>query len=597
MSRTSLNAAHSETDFLLGKSYSSTSTSFETSDRGSSHGQSWSSEGRKDMQTSRGNKWALAGLLVLSGAFISVSLVQNLTSLVSTIANAFNSATMIVGILVVILLHVTDKKLAMIKSYLYKKSGFKYLIQSQITLIPIVLLFWVGLILDYFTIIAGVSCSDVWYQCGETVKGIYISGLVLSSLRIIFMGLMTLFCRNFYNMRFDNSRCGVRFGLVVLASVTVSQWFESLSLEIFDRNGKHADNLTDLCIYPINDSRANACLNQQTKDYQSLKNVRTYIFPIKIEYYLLVCEFLLATFLNHESKNGGSLDTTIDLYNNNEICEEGVKYFDGENWEKKESVLKTYFHRLLTTFLFPASSVLFCAFAFFDSKLLNDREQPQQREMFYVYSILYYSVMTISVLVCFAISRQFRKRHMAVTGFEWLVMFSASGIIMDNILRINAVAELLKCDYWSPTNNTCGYRVNSKPHLAVDPGMYITTDAIDSVQVIVQIPFIAYCQRVFLPSRPRLQQYRKIYQTLLMFIIMSNFANWLANSVLFSGNSPAYVYYGNFVSVWVVSLISPFEVFFRISSTILFLQAFWKEDGKDSDDNPGIILANYPSLT
>ena len=525
-------------------------------------------------QTRSGNKCALASLLLMCGVFMSVSFVKKLTTMVSTISNAFNSVAVIVGIFVVILLHVVKRKSTAIQFHRHGDSGFRYFMQNHVTLIPIVILYAVGLILDYFTIINGVSCSDVWYQCGEVVKGIHISGLTFTVLRIVFMGSMTLFCRNFYNMRFDNSGSGIRFGLVVLASLNLSLWFDSLSLEIFDRNGKNLDNLTQLCVQPVNDSRAYVCLNRANKEHASLKNVKSYIYPMRIEYFLLVCEFLFSTFLNNTSKCVMDSDDTIDHNISNHSSKFGADY---DSWNVNDSALKTYLQRALITIIFPASGILFCTLAFFDSKLLNGTSKTSHREIFYLYSVVYYATMTLAVIGCVLCRRNFTKIKTNVTAFHWLVMLSAAGLILENVLRISAIAELLKCDYWSPTNNTCGYRVNSKPHLEVDPRMFIITDAFDTVQVIVQIPFVAYCQRVFVPSRPRLNRYRRIYQTLLLFLIMSNFANWIMNSILFAGISPIYVYFESIVSIWVVSLISPFEVFFRISSTILFLQVYIRE--------------------
>ena len=541
------------------------------------------------IRTSRGNKRALVCLLLLSAVFISVSYVKyNVATEISAISNIFNSVTMAIGVVVVILLHVTNmKSTSIIKSSNSTDLNFKYLIQNHVTLIPIVILFALGLILDYFEIIAGVSCSQTWRRCGDAVVKIHESGLALKIMSIIFMGSMTSFCRNFYKMRFDNSRKWVRFGLVVLVSLNVSLGFEYLSREVADRLENDLVNLTHFCVPHFNESWANDCLHRKTNEYKSLKNARYYLYPIKIEYFLLVCEFLIATLWNRDSKQDGSLVATIDSNDyNSQISHDYDSTSSNHDEEKKtRSLLRTYIFTALTTIIFPASSVLFCSLAYFDSKLLNHREPPQDGELFCIYSILYYAAMSIAVIGCVVCSRNFRKIQRKVTGFEKLVMLSAVSIVIGVIFNICAVVQLMKCDYWYHTNNTCGDLAHAKTHLALDPASYIIPGVFDLVQVFVQIPFIAYCQKVLKPTRPALQHYRRMYETMLMFLIMSNFANWIVNSVLFSGITPTYVYYDSVVSVWVIDLASPFKVFFRFSCTILFLQVFLREAVRSDSNN------------
>ena len=575
-----------ETDPLLTRHNSASNSLFLRS-----HDSEASNNADDGIQTSRGNKRALVCLFLLCGVFISVTQVKyTVTAKISAFSNVFNSVTMIVGIVVVILLHVTNmKSTSIIKSPKSTDLNFKYLIQNHITLIPIVILYALGLIMDYFEIIAGVSCRNTWRRCGDALMWIHESGLAHKILSIIFMGSVTLFCQNFYKMRFVNSGRCVRFGLVVLVSLNVSLWFKYLSREVADRLEKDVVNLTHFCVSDFNESRANDCLRRETREYSSSKNARNYLYPIKIEYFILVCEFLIATFWNRDSKQEKSLVATID--SNSHISDDDnsttTATTNHDEEKKTRSLLRRYIFTALTTIIFPASSVLFCALAYFDSKLLNNREPPQDGELFCVYSILYCAAMSIAVIGCVVCSRNFRKIQRKVTGFEKLVMLSAVSIVIGVIFNIYAVVQLMKCDYWSHANNTCKNLAENheKNHLALDPALYIISDVFDLVQVFVQIPFIAYCQKVLKPTRPELQHYRRMYETMLVFLIMSNFANWVVNSVLFSGVTPTYVYYDSVVSVWVIDLASPFKVFFRFSCTILFLQVFLRETVRSNSNN------------
>ena len=111
--------------------------------------------------------------------------------------------------------------------------------------------------------------------------------------------------------------------------------------------------------------------------------------------------------------------------------------------------------------------------------------------------------MTVCVAVCYGCMRKFDTNSKTITGLEYLVVFSAIGIIVDvlfNVFRHDFFTQVRILVDWSwsstaPVNNTCEIRnSNDTADLMVGPVLYFTHDASSLIQVFSQLPLLLSSQ-------------------------------------------------------------------------------------------------------
>ena len=341
------------------------------------------------------------------------------------------------------------------------KSKLENILQNHVSLIPIVLFFVIGMLIDVLNVFTSVfATGDV--LCDYNV---YYSHICFHMLRIIFMGFVTTFCVNFHSLEFTNT-CIVSYGLMFIGAANLSMWLDSVMAEVNERDGGTKSKQ-----------------DQQMCDTDS--TVGPYLYPITVEYSLLACECLFAFIVHRKatdrskhstkdnveddivlSSNGGhNLKDTrpIGILSSSEngsqqssssvdadvisVYKEGAGEYNAvedEGTENKKT-LADHTSLAISIILFPAIILVCCVSGFFVSHLSNYKHSDVQKfRFYYIWSILLYLSTTVTIFAAFYFSREFPQFKKAITG---LVMVCAVGNFLDSLLEIFATTELIDCNY------------------------------------------------------------------------------------------------------------------------------------------------------
>ena len=535
-------------------------------------------------------------------------------------SNLYNSCIMAIGTVFIILFNAFRKgieagQVTKSNSNVKLKSKLENILQNHVSLIPIVLFFVIGMLIDVLNVFTSFFATGDDH-CDYNV---YYSHICFHMLRIIFMGFVTTFCVNFHSLEFTNT-CIVSYGLMFIGAANLSMWLDSVMAEVNERDGGTKSKR-----------------GQQMCDTDS--TVGPYLYPITVEYSLLACECLFAFIVHrkatdrskHSSKdnvesdfvlssNGGhnlkdtgpigilsssengsqqssgSVDAgVISVYKegtggNNAVEEEGTE---------NKKTLADYTSLAISIILFPAIILVVCVSGFFISHLSNYKHSDAQKfRFFYIWSILLYLSTTVTIFAAFYFSREFSQIKKAITGLELMVMVCAVGNFLDSLLEIFATTELINCNYWGSSSNhrnlsyadnyscsrnySCSFSEETI-RLDVEPGLYLATEITNIIQIFLLITFLVYCQRVVKPEDPNLHFERKCFDTILLFLAFCSFGFWLNDSLfMVTVVSPTDVYYGTTRWRNLFNIITPFTLFFRFNGMLLFIQVFTKNGNSNT---------------
>ena len=205
------------------------------------------------------------------------------------------------------------------------------------------------------------------------------------------------------------------------------------------------------------------------------------------------------------------------------------------------------------------------------------------KNLFGVYKTVYYFIMIAFIFVGFIFSSSFQKIDRKFAGHEALVVFSAFGFFAQKLFRVVATIHLQSCWYIDPINSaSCDTIIESLPgnetiyqQLEISPQLYLAFDIFDIAEVIFQVPFLLYCQTVKKPTEPARRHHRRAFQAALAHLTLCNFSSWCADSFFeVTQESATNFYYGEENWTLLFNVVTPFTLFFRFNSMLLFLKAF-----------------------
>ena len=194
--------------------------------------------------------------------------------------------------------------------------------------------------------------------------------------------------------------------------------------------------------------------------------------------------------------------------------------------------------------------------------------------------------MTLSIFVGFTVSRSknFATKNFSFDGLIAMVIFSAIGLFVQNLFRITATVQLIMCHFWN-ANNSCilpDYQNKIPPKLPVEPALYLTVDLVNVLQVIFQISFVCYCQKVLKPTGEKDKGSRRAFNASLAHLAVCNLSCWLVDSVLVVTDfSPTDIFFGEALWKLLYNIVAPFTLFFRFNCMLFFARAFlWNKDAE-----------------
>jgi len=215
--------------------------------------------------------------------------------------------------------------------------------------------------------------------------------------------------------------------------------------------------------------------------------------------------------------------------------------------------------RLLFSVILPLiASFLFVIFGIYNFSL----EQTRYRNLFMCYRSGYWLALSMAALVGYAASRRFPSGPMNPSGFEYFVILSCIGPVLQSIFTI--VANLMG-----------GFLVPT--------GMFLTDEITNILHLCTQVVFYAYAKTIQIRTDQvaeddnfEVRCKRSILMGVVSYFAVCNFAIWVENSFIetrASATSWQKDYFKNWPVIY--NIFNPLSLVFRFNSVLLFLNVLF----------------------
>ena len=190
------------------------------------------------------------------------------------------------------------------------------ILQSAIPLIGILLFYIAGMIMDVLRIIAHIECMSVYsaHHCSNAIRK-YIISILCNGWRIVYKGSLIVFIFKFHGKSFKQCSVVRYLLLFILSSVTIN-WFASLLFTLKDlfveparalecNSPNNTDAEWELGLSGVN---LTTCLKEETDLYGDANLIAPYIYPLHIEFALMVGEILFHLYFSVKTETPQSIN-------------------------------------------------------------------------------------------------------------------------------------------------------------------------------------------------------------------------------------------------------------------------------------------------
>lgn len=445
------------------------------------------------------------------------------------------------------------------------REKLKHILRNYLPVVGMLFFYPFSCALDLFNVIVGTGCSVVFKYCDRKTYQNHIVDVAFHIVRPIFMGAELFFCLQFHKSHF-RQRTDVRTGLVFVMAVNLGLWFISLLYETeFKFKTILNPNQTGPCNLSLVASEdLKKCLNHKTKEASTLRNVNLFLYPFAIEFTLLFGEFIADKLFNCKPLKVRSEEPRRKP---RRIQAPPTRSeFDGTfsvgsiGDQSVEVPLRSFFSgSTLILAVGVIVNVANCVLGYlsFDSGLFGNFDV---HEVYYSFSIVYWSLLTFLSLVGFVCSRSFVYRNEVMRGIDYMVLLTGLGPTLLEMITLTA--------YFKGSQSS-----------TVKPPIMIASRVASIVQLIVQVPFMFYCDRVKPRetdrSDPRVQRLEAVFKAIVLYQALCNGATWIVDSIL-SADTEVMEQISKRSQIF-FEIVSPFAIFFRFNSLLLFLRAYLGE--------------------
>ena len=178
---------------------------------------------------------------------------------------------------------------------------------------------------------------------------------------------------------------------------------------------------------------------------------------------------------------------------------------------------------------------------------------------FTICRLCYWLFLLLAAFIGYAVSFRFPSDSINLNGFEYFVIFSSIGPVLQSIFTF--VATLKMGDL-----------------IDISTGTFLAEEVINMLQIGTQVAFYAHAKSVQTDIDEEMSCYqlkRSILQIVLAYFAVCNFAVWAENSFIeirSSGTSWQKQYYDNWTIIY--NIFNPLALVFRFNSFLLFLNVF-----------------------
>jgi len=211
----------------------------------------------------------------------------------------------------------------------------------------------------------------------------------------------------------------------------------------------------------------------------------------------------------------------------------------------------------VSVILSSIASFLFVIFGIFNLYL----GEISYLNAFMLYRICYWLALSLAVLIGYAASRRFPSGSITPSGFEYFVIFSSIGPILQSIFTLVANVQ------------TDIFR------------LFLTEEITNILQICTQVAFYAYAKSIQIRTDEddansdfELHRKRSILMGILTYFAVCNFALWVEDSFIETRNSQTSwqrAYFNNWPVIY--NIFNPLSLVFRFNSVLLFLNVLFEK--------------------
>lgn len=480
--------------------------------------------------------------------------------------------------------------------------------RDNFTVFGIVVFYFFGCVMDIFHVYLASDCFGVWRTC-QNVYYTLNDGLQVCYhvVKIVYFGAQTLFCIVF-NKAVVADRSAIRCGLMCLAAINLSLWFECFVNIVFGMIlvERPVDSLKFRCYADASNASAKAvqCLQQNTTMHHFLNTYMSPIFvPFTIEIAILIGECLYNLFSHCTAAAAADAAAVFtgdaperreiptgrrprgghdhrpppdEMVANKPDDDDDDPYTEpDDNYSTRSDFSVSYDETssLLTNtgdsdYPSPRSTTLTWQLSYLLAFLTSALALAlailyrvhSESTMFPYYYFPFRALMFAGTVVGFCISKTFRvERGKPFTAIDYILLVSCAGHLQISLF------SFLAC-----VGNKLGF--------------FGATKILDILQGYFQAIFVLYTSRIE-PRRSAESDWRAaVFQYLIFFLAVSNGTLWLAKTCVglnltldenaYFGQTIESVYYKPLTWSIMYNTLAPLHLMFQLLSCFAFTRTF-----------------------
>ena len=428
--------------------------------------------------------------------------------------------------------------------------------KCNIRLISIVIFYLAILVFDVLRINAEYSCYGEWKKCTSRVITEHVADVLYSCLRIICLSVELVVCYKFNGHHLTQNTL-LLLGLAFILATNLSAWLDALVDEsaIFspERNWTNEMwrclNGTDVNVSAQSDQFIQ-CFRHDSSEYEMLNDLSPYLFPFIMEYLMLVIEFVADWLFSNAVRE----QADPMAINNGEHQQPQ----QGANAHVPAHVPQTRCDCVKTSLAYAAlPTVTAFSLGFLILGVLSfwyDNENRVYLYVFMCYRSGYWLLLSLVALIGYAFSRRFPSERMNPKVFQYFVILSGFGPIVQSVLT------------------TVGYLMSDT--VLIPTGMFFTDAVTNIIQIFTQVVFYAHIKSIQIRAERELRDKRLLF--VIWCFVVCNTALWIEDSFLETHNSETN-WEKNYIDKWpiIYNIVNPLAIFFRFNSAVLFLNVLF----------------------
>jgi len=488
-------------------------------------------------------------------------------------------------------------------------------LRRNIKLFGIVPFYFAIFVFDVFRLVAEVRCFDAWLACTSFNAHVeHITDLVYPVARIVYLFFVLIACVRFNAANFYQHTL-VLAGLAFVQATNLSAWLDALVDEsvVFSSHRNSTYELSrcfNETIVNISE-HFDKCFRRTTGEYNLVESASPYLYPFIVEYLMLVMECVADWFFSDAEQHHETPPPTVELAppsrptsrsqsaagitntgsgaevkpntssygsinvepqsqqgasakisrvsSSNSVFQIDAGDRQVENVPLIRNPAETSCDQcpwfFVSVILSSIANFLFVIFGILNLFL----GEVEYLNAFMFYRICYWLALSLAALVGYAASRRFPSGPMNPNGFEYFVILSCIGPILQSIFTMvaNVHTNIIR--------------------------VFLTEEITNILQICTQVVFYAYAKSIQIRTDEyneniefELRRKRSILMGVLSYFAVCNFALWFEDSIIETRSSEKSwqrAYFKNWPVIY--NIFNPLSLVFRFNSVLLFLNVLF----------------------